>query len=203
MTKQKAKHKNLSKKRDSIIDAALSAFLDLGYGDTTIDEIIKRAGGSKATVYRYFKNKEDLFATVVDKVVRHRPVEELDHDSAPEQALLKFAGMRLKIVFGKQHIALRRLVIGEATKFPNIARMYYSHGPELSQKQLAAYFQGQARLGRLSITDPQVAAEIFKSMLMHSLYLKSLFVSVSQIPTKQLNQHAKTVVHEFLQLYGV
>lgn len=203
MAKKKSNDKSLSKKRDCIIDASLSAFLDLGYGDTTIDEIIKRAGGSKATVYKYFKNKEDLFATVVDKVVRHRPVEELDNDSAPEQALLRFSEMRLKIVFGKKHIALRRLVIGEATKFPTIARMYYNHGPELSQKQLASYFQEQTRRGRLSITDPEVAADIFKSMLMHSLYLKSLFVSVSQIPAKQLNQHAKTVVHEFLQLHGV
>jgi AcrR family transcriptional regulator len=59
--------KTSSKKRESIIESALSAFLELGYGGTTMDEVVKRAGGSKASIYKHFKNKEDLFATVVDE----------------------------------------------------------------------------------------------------------------------------------------
>ena len=123
--------------------------MELGYGDTTIDEIVKRAGGSKATIYKHFKNKEELFSTVVDELVRHRPTGELNPDEPPRKALLDYAESRLKVVFTKEHIALRRLVIGEGSRFPKIAKLYYDHGPGLSRKQLEDYFKEEKKTRHL------------------------------------------------------
>lgn len=195
---KKTARKTNSKKRDSIIESALSAFLELGYGGTTMDEVVKRAGGSKASIYKHFKNKEDLFATVVDDLVRHRLTNELNPEDPPEQALLEYAESRLKVVFTKKHIALRRLVIGEGARFPKIAKMYYEHGPGLSIKQLELYLKAENARGSLKIAEPQSAAILFTGMLMHYMYLRTLF-SISAVPgNAQLKEHARKVVDTFL-----
>ena len=197
----KTKTKASSRKRDAIVNSALEVFLELGYGDTTIDEIVKRAGGSKATIYKYFKNKEELFATVVDELVRHSPTGELNPDDSPRDALLAYAESRLNQVFTKEHIALRRLVIGEGSRFPNIAKMYYNHGPGLSHKQLEKCFKEEKTRRNIKIEDANLAATIFQSMLMHSMYLRTLFTAHGQLTRKELKQHANTVVDNFLHFY--
>ncbi|MFQ5659423.1 MAG: TetR/AcrR family transcriptional regulator [Gammaproteobacteria bacterium] len=203
MEKRSGRGKPPSWKRDSIIDAALSAFFELGYGGTTIDEIVKRAGGSKASIYKYFSGKEEMFATVVDKIVKHHAVDALNADEAPEKALVAYAESRLRVVFSEQHIALRRLVIGEGVRFPKIANTYYSHGPELSRKQLERYFREQHERGILRIDDARTAAEMFQGMLIHSMYLRTLFTLSRRIPARQLRQQARKVVGKFLQLYAI
>lgn len=192
-----------SKKRDGILRASLEVFLELGYGDTTIDEIVKRAGGSKATVYKHFKNKEDLFTTVVDELVRHRPTGELNPDEAPGTALLDYAESRLKVVTTKEHIALRRLVIGEGARFPKIAKLYYDHGPGLSHKQLENYFKEEKKRGTLKIDNPKTAATLFQGGLMHAMYLRTLFTQSGQPSAKQIKEHAKLIVDEFMMLYSI
>lgn len=189
---------NSKSKRESIIEAALSAFLEFGYGSTTIDEIVKRAGGSKASIYKHFRDKEELFATVVDELVRHRLPNELNPDDPPEKALLEYAESRLLVVFTKQHIALRRLVIGEATRFPKIARMYYEHGPGLSMQQLENYLINEHKRGRLKVADAHSASLMFTGMLIHYMYLQTLFTMTS-VPTRSvLKVQARLVVDMFL-----
>ena len=190
--------KTSSKKRESIIESALSAFLELGYDGTTMDEVVKRAGGSKASIYKHFKNKEDLFATVIDELVRHRLTNELNLEDPPEKALLEYAKSRLKVVFTKKHIALRRLIIGEGSRISRIARMYYEHGPGLSIKQLEKYLQAENDRGSLKVEDAHASAAIFTGMLMHYMYLRTLY-SVSAVPSAaQMNTHAEKVVDTFL-----
>lgn len=203
MAKNNVKKKVSSKKRRNIIDAALSTFLEFGYGETSIDEIVKRAGGSKATVYSHFKNKEDLFTTVVDELVKTTPVSnELNPDDPPEETLLAFANSRLIMIFRSQLSALRRLLIGEAARFPKIARMYYTHGPDYGNKLLQEYFMEQHNRGTLKIDDVELAVDIFQGMLIHSFNLKSLFVIKTRFTSTELSAHAKKVVKRFIQLYG-
>ncbi len=166
-----------------------------------MDEVVKRAGGSKASIYKHFKNKEDLFATVIDELVRHRLHNELNPDDPPDKALLEYAESRLKVVFNKKHIALRRLVIGEGARFPKIARLYYEHGPGLSIKQLEIYLKTENSRGSLKVADAHGAAIVFTGMLMHYIYLRTLF-SVSAVPASaQLKEHARKVVDTFLEAY--
>jgi len=199
---KKTSKKSSVNKRDSIIESALSTFLEHGYGGTTIDEIVKRAGGSKASVYKHFKNKEDLFATVIDELVRHRLTDELNPDAPPDKAMLEYAESRLKVVFTKKHIALRRLVIGEGARFPKIARMYYEHGPGLSIKKLEQYLEAENSRGSLKIDDPHSAATMFTGMLMHYMYLRTLFTTSAALSSSLLKEHAQIAVDNFLAVYG-
>jgi len=188
-------------RRERIIEAALSAFLELGYGATSMDEVVARAGGSKATLYKYFSSKEDLFTTVVDTLVQHSFATELAAEEPPDKALVDYAQQRLRVALADKHNALRRLVIGEGARFPKIAETYYAHGPERSHKQLEAYFRAETARGRLAIEDPGTAAEVFRGMLMHSPYLRTLFRPGRRIPRAELERHARKVVGLFLRLY--
>lgn len=191
-----------SKKRDKIINAALSTFLENGYGSTTMDKIVEKAGGSKATIYNHFKDKATLFSTVIDELVKRRQiVESLEMNGDPEKVLLNFAITRLKVIFNKQHSSLRRVVIGESSRFPSIAKMYYRHGPGNSHKQLVKYLSEQDKQGKLKIDDPDLAADIFQGMLVHTLYLKVLFSIPSSISESSLKKRANVIVEKFIKLY--
>lgn len=191
-----------SKKRDRIISAALSTFLEYGYGSTTIDKIVEKAGGSKATIYNFFKNKAKLFSTVIDELVKHgQLVESLEMKGKPEKVLLNFAISRLKVIFNEKHTLLRRVVIGESSRFPGIAKMYYRHGPEYSHKQLVKYLSEQDMQGKLKIDDSDLAADLFQGMLVHSIYLKSLYSITSSLSDSSLKKRARVVVNKFIKLY--
>ena len=53
--------------RKLIIDAAFTCFNEFGYAKTTFDDIAKKAGISRASVYNYFKSKEDFFYAIVEE----------------------------------------------------------------------------------------------------------------------------------------
>ena len=193
--------KNL-KKRNKIIDAALSTFLENGYGSTTIDKIVKKAGGSKATVYNHFKDKADLFSTVIDKLVKNEQFDGiLDLSGKPDKVLYDFAVDRLKVVFNKKHSLLISILIGENSRFPKIAKMYYMHGPEKSRKQLVTYFVEQEKRGQLKIDDPELAADIFQGMLMHAYYLKTLYSMPLKLKEESMKKRAKAIVEKFIKIY--
>jgi TetR/AcrR family transcriptional repressor of mexJK operon len=191
-----------SKKREAIIDAALKAFLEYGYGATTIDQIVNIAGGSKATIYKHFKDKDDLFNTVIDRLVKTGPMSQvIDVEEDPAKALVVYAESRLKAVFYEEHSSLRRLVVGESGRFPNIARSYYETGPGYGHEQLHEYFNEHKKRGTLDIDDADLAASIFQGMLIHSHYLKTLYLVKGKYSQLHLKQHAEKVVEKFMRIY--
>ena len=187
----------------AILAAATQVFLRSGYANTTVDDIVQQAGGSKATVYKHFKTKRDLFSAVVDSVVVRRSQEQLDYDEPdPEKALREFANNRIKVVLSADNIALLRIVIAEAPRFPDIARAYYAHGPGYSHDSVVEFMQIHAKRGTLSIPDADEAAYRFTSLLMHPLYVKRLQL-VAKVPTKkERERQVDSAMRAFMKLYG-
>ena len=188
---------------DAILTAATRVFLEYGYANTTVDDIVKRAGGSKATLYKHFKNKRELFNAVVDAVVVRRSQEEIDFDEPdPEQALRAFAAKRFQIVLSADNVALTRIVIAEAPRFPDVARAYYEHGPAHSHEILVKYLRVQGEGGKLQITDPDEAAFHFTSLLMHPWYVKRLQQVGAQPAGADVERSVTSAVTAFMKLYG-
>ena len=67
------KKRDTSRKRESIIDAAIRAFQEDGFDNTSMDRIAEVAGASKRTVYNHFESKEDLFGAVVERFMGEAP----------------------------------------------------------------------------------------------------------------------------------
>lgn len=190
------------KRRARILQAAAELFLDRGYGETAIDAIVERSGGSKATLYSYFPTKEDLFHAVVDDIVsnRQQPPNEVSGDL--RAALIMLAVQRMKVVFSSQHRQLLRLIVAEHDRFPAIAAMYYEHGPKRSHDMLVGYMWQLKERGLLQIDSPEESAEFLIGMLVHQWYLVQLYLQAPPPSEQAMHERATHVVDRFLEAFG-
>ena len=114
-------------------------FQSHGYAASSIDEISRIAGMSKATVYRWFANKEALFSGLVE----HRGVELLDNCAKveagwpPATALESFLRRVARTVLSPRVVGLLRLVISEAPHCPEVARSFQRKSAERCQSIIA------------------------------------------------------------------
>ena len=113
-----------------MLAAATELFLRDGYDQTSIDAILERSGGSKATLYAYFPTKEELFRAVIDGVMINVGHPELDVTRDVRTTLTEFAVDRLHVIFSPQHRAVLRLIIAERERFPDLASLYFERGPQ-------------------------------------------------------------------------
>ena len=109
-----------------IIEAALEVFGEVGLARARLDDIAKRAGISKGTIYVYFPDKEALFKEVVRKTVIstiERAERNLTADTATEQLTGYMRGY-WQFLRSPAFAAIYRMVIGELRNFPDLARFY-------------------------------------------------------------------------------
>ncbi|HLZ28105.1 MAG TPA: TetR/AcrR family transcriptional regulator [Chloroflexota bacterium] len=153
--------------KDVIIDAATALFLRNGYLGTSMDEIAAGARVSKQTVYTHFADKEQLFIELIQgnfKLVDEfvRAVADLLQDTPDVQRDLRVLARRyVRSVIQPPVLQLRRLIIGEAGRFPELARRYYEQVPQRVIVALASSLQHLAGRGLLQVDDPLLAANHF------------------------------------------
>ena len=191
-----------------IREAATTLFLRSGYLGTSMDEIATLAGVSKQTVYTHFADKERLFTDLilgttdrVDEFLRQATAvlegtEDLDAD------LRQLARRYLAWVTRPELLQLRRLVIGEAGRFPGLARTYYERAPERTLATLASGFQRLAERGLLRVDDPQTAARHFAFLVLGAPLDRAMFCGVEALPAAELDRQADAAVRAFLAAYG-
>lgn len=151
-------------KREQILKGAMRAFLAYGYDGTSMDKVASEAGTSKPTIYSHFKDKEALFAALIEEVSL-RFVS--GHDSSlfeldPPSFLSKFAARFLKRMDDWEYISFMRLLVGESGRFPELAHLYVSRVIQPSMKRITDYFENSPGL---DFPDPEAAARIFVGAL--------------------------------------
>ena len=184
-----------------ILKAASELFLQEGYGETPIDAIVERSGGSKATLYSYFPTKGALFRAVIDAVVLNRDEPELEPSRDIRTALTSFAEQRMAVVFSKRHRKLLRLIIAERDRFPDIARSYYERGPQRSHDLLVEYMRELKKRNLLDISSAEESAEFFIGMLLHHWYIAQLYLRPSSPTAEDRRKRAVHVVDRFLEAF--
>ena len=192
-----------SAKRLKILDAARELFFNLGFAGTSIDKIVAVVGGSKSTVYRFFKSKEAILEELVDNEVEGHlgSLWKFDQEGASMKDGLTLIGQEALLVLTSKHgTELHRLSIGEATRVPSIGKMFYEHGPTAGHIGLENYFHIQVKLGNFSCSDPAKAAEYFWAMLLHKTMLKRYLGISKPMDKKQAKVLVKRTVDDFLTL---
>src|SRR5260370_14594763 len=150
-------------KRSSILNAAAEIFLDGGYLGTSMDEIAAKAGVAKQTVYAHFSNKRDLFIAMLTALTTKTSdcvyvgVPEFREGDDLKRYLTDYAVRQLQIVLTPRIVRLRRLVIGEVSRFPELGEALYSGGPGRALMSLAAIFERLAGCGVAPIANPSLA----------------------------------------------
>lgn len=188
-------------RKAKILAAATELFLKDGYGETSIDAIVEKSGGSKATLYSFYPTKADLFRAVVDSIVASHESVELKSLDNVRDTLVNFSEERLRVVFSRKHRALMRLIIAERDRFPDIARMYYERGPLRGHTLLRDYFETLIDEGLIDISSAVEASEFFRGMLMHQRYIDQLYLNAPVPSAEEVSVRARHVVDRFLEAY--
>jgi AcrR family transcriptional regulator len=112
-----------------IVSAALEMFAEKGFADAKLNDIARRAGISKGTLYLYFETKKELFRAVAQAAVKSHLDTIESRAEAFDGPFVELVPMLLsraaEMMCGGQLPAIARMVIGEARKFPDLARIWH------------------------------------------------------------------------------
>jgi AcrR family transcriptional regulator len=153
---------------DRILDVATGLFLGNGFGATSIEAVAKRAAISKRTFYHRFRGKEELFEAVVRRLIeRWMPPFDAALFEAPglAETLHRGAEHILGVALTPEALALHRMVIAEAPRFPGLARILHDLGAAAGIERIAQYLERHIASGELRAIDPRFAAEQFILMV--------------------------------------
>jgi TetR/AcrR family transcriptional repressor of mexJK operon len=195
-------------KRRAILSAGQQLFLTHGYQGTSMDQVAATAAVSKQTVYKHFGEKRELlFAIVTDAIdgaagaIGGRIAALIDSDDL-EADLTALAGDYLRAVIQEPVVQLRRLVIGEANRLPELARLYYEHAPLRTLSSLAGAFAALGERGVLTVPEPALAAEHFAFLIVGRPIDQALFDGAPAVLADvDVDSYAQAGVRVFLAAY--
>lgn len=184
-----------------IREAAAALFLEKGYQSTSMDDIAAAAQVSKQTIYTHFASKQELFEDLVlgnaDRVETFLAGVEVGDDI--EAGLTRLARDYVRFVSRPDVIRLRRLVIAEAGRFPDLARAYYERVPARVTAAFSALFKKLNTEGRLHAEDADTAAQHFVWLALGVPLDRGMFISAPS--NDDLERIADSAVRVFLAAY--
>jgi len=191
-------------RRNAILEEALGLFKELGYERTSMNELAKRLGGSKTTLYGYFASKEELFVAVVRSVATAHlaasPAEllEVNGDATLESLLARF-GERMLCVLGNDAdaLAVYRMVIAEAGH-SDVGQLFYESGPTEFLQTLAGLMASAMEYGELRRADPVVAAMQFSALVTAETQARLFQVDPPPLSADQIQAMVRRAVEMFL-----
>jgi len=189
-------------KSEAILDAAADVLGERGLS-APMEEIARRAGVSKQTVYNHYGCKADLVRALVERRVNSitAPLREAGAEDRPEETLTAYARTLLSVVNNRSY-ALMRVTIQGAGEMPELAREVFEAGPKHSRAQLARFLEVEALAGRLRIGDPMQAAEFFGGMVLGHRQTKALLNIAPDLPEGEVELIPTEAVRVFMRAYA-
>jgi TetR/AcrR family transcriptional repressor of mexJK operon len=198
-----------ARKHKAILDAATALFLAKGYQNTSMDEIAALAAVGKQTVYKHFADKEQLFSEIIlgniatAEGFTGAAADILRNTDDLERDLGEVARRYLATVIQPPVLQLRRLIIGEADRFPELARAYYERVPAHTVTTLGSCFHELSERGLLQADDPALAAGHFAWLVLGQELNKAMFCGYGgPFSASELDHLADAAVRVFLAAYS-
>lgn len=191
-------------KREAIRQAAVELFMSEGLQRTSMDAIAAAAGVSKQTVYSHFESKDALFRECVyGKMADYGlQAEDIPAELAAAQALTAFGRQFLELLQDPEVLNMFRLLAGECSAYPSIARVFYDAGPAQTRQSLATLLQRLADRGELVLGDAAESASLLIAMVQGRYFLELLLSVRERIEPGELESHLARSVQRFLSLHG-
>ena len=177
--------------RERVLRAATDSFLAHGYR-SSVDEIARRAGVAKQTVYHHFPNKDELFKEVARDLASRVLVELAAPGTDLRAGLLRFGAAYRNRTLGAQGISAFRTLVPEVPRFRAVARAMYANSAGEMVRRLAENLQRAMDAGELRRDDAHFAAEMLLSMLAGLDRMKRLF-SVNDETESEARRTARIV----------
>lgn len=191
-------------RRDAIVEAATRLFTEMGYERASMNELAKRLGGSKTTLYGYFPSKEALFVAVIQTVaLAHLAEAAVGLTQAPakkplEAVLIQFGERMLKQLTDDAHaLAVYRMVIAEAGH-SEVGQLFYDAGPAAHVRTLAGLLAAAMQRGELRQNDPHISALQLLSLITAETHLRLYQVKPAPLSVSQIGAMVRRAVQAFL-----
>lgn len=190
-----------------ILDAARAVFLLRGFEGASVDEIAEVARSGKRTIYARFKGKEALFTAVVMQSVATNVAHFEAHTptgATIEQRLESLVIAVLEWILLSDSIALMRVAIAEAPRFPDLSSSVYAMARQRGGQAVARLLAEAAQsdeLGGLSAFAPEhvlTTTQLFQDLVILPLMMRALFGERLRKLRAEIKPHAKRSVALFL-----
>lgn len=156
---------------ERMIEIAAVMFMERGFDATTIDAVAETAGVGKPTLYARYRDKNALFAAVLRRQIDRwiAPlVSGLADSRLPggslDSILLSVARDMVRVALAPEAVALHRILVAQALRFPELAQLSNEEGWQRSMRALGAILRDFAERGEIVADDPEVLADLFLSL---------------------------------------
>jgi AcrR family transcriptional regulator len=167
-----------AERRAAIVDAAMEEFVARGFAATRLDDIAKRAGVAKGTIYLHFKDKESMF----EELIRTAIVPLVGTLTGPppagasiRDALEGFAKVFIQEIATTRRGDIVRLIIAEGPRFPAIADFYYREVISRGLAGMRALIELAVARGEIRSTELARFPQIMVAPAIVAVVWKSLF----------------------------
>lgn len=185
-------------RRQAFLQAAREVFLEQGYEAASVNDVVRRAGGSLATLYAQFGNKEGLFFAVLqdqhERFIRAITPDSVDHLSL-EEGLQAIGERYVRGLLTRENISFYRIMIGEARKFPEQMRRYNSTGGADKVTSVLANF---LRAKGVMSDDPELGASALQQLWRARHQYRSVVDDAYQVSEKEIVEHVSRATQIFL-----
>lgn len=191
-------------RRDRILQVAREVFFEEGFNAATMSTIAARLGGSKATLYAYFKNKDDLFDAIIqDQCSVIERMLMLEEEGGCVRTTLTSLGREMVTAMASdQAVRTMQLIIEEARRNPELGRRFDETGPKVGSERLAAYLARAHARGEIHAPDPLHAAGVLATLLKGELHFRRM-LGVEPEPTpERVEALVDSAVSDFLAAYA-
>lgn len=193
-------------RRERILAIAELMFFEQGYGAVSMSSIASAVGGSKSTLWRYFPVKEKLFSAVIDRALRSFQlglVDQFNHRSPLSLAVASFCRTFLQRATQADAIHVRRMVLAEVCRFPELGPIYVDRVLMPTQQAIVRYLRTAIADGSIDCADPVVAAQQLTSLCLAGHYMPRLLGIYDQLTPGQIEEDAMSAATTFLRAYAV
>ena len=188
-------------RRRAMVEAAWQVLQDKGCEAATLSDIIALSGGSRATLYEAFGGKDGLIeAAVAERCSAFGESMQLvlDERNDPRSVLETLALAFLTRVTAPESTRTLGIFVAEGSRFPHIIETFLRHGPRALSSRIAGYLASATRAGQLQVDEPELAADLFLSMLQGQWLLRIMSHIEAPPAADVLRERAKLAVSIFL-----
>ncbi len=193
-------------KQRQVLDGAAAVFARDGYEGASMSRIAAEAGVSKGTLYNYFAGKAELFSAHVHRDCSQTislMLDDLARDETAEATLRRIGRRIIEVLISDKGLAMYRMVIAEAEKFPELAETFYAAGPARAIGHLSDWIRDMCRQGRLRVDDADFAAEQIFGLMQTRLCMQRRLALIDSASEAEIDRVVDGAVHVFMRAYGV
>lgn len=193
------------RKWDQVLEGARTVFMRDGFEGASVDDIVREAGVSKATLYSYFPDKRLLFLEVAKAECRAQSdaaVAQVSETADIREAMTRAAKRMVRFFMSDVGIQVYRIVVGESQRFPELGREFYETGPARVREILRDFLEKGVASGKLKIEDIELAVDQFPELCKAGLHMPMAIGIRTKPSEEEIDRVVESAVEMFLCRYG-